>query len=100
MGMGIGATQVGNETISPALAAGRPPMVTFVEPFATIPGPAGTHPSNEQDLVWSETLAAAIPLMKTVGHPGGIRARGTGGWGTAVGVGAGGWMGAWQCGPS
>lgn len=75
-------------------------MVTVAEPLDTMPGPAGTHEGSEQGLVLSLTLMAAMLLIVTVGQPGGMNARGKGGCATGVGTGAGGWIGAWQCGPS
>lgn len=43
VGEGIGATQEGKLTMSPIRAAGSPPVITEVDPFATIPGPPGTQ---------------------------------------------------------
>ena len=41
------------------------------------------------------TRAAGMPPIITVGWPL-MMVRGSGGWGTGVGDGAGGWMGAWR----
>ncbi len=85
--------------MSPILAAGRPPIRTVAEPIAIIPGPAGTHPASMQGTDMSVTRAAGLPPMSTLGWPLMIFS-GIGGCGTGVGDGAGGWIGAWQCGPS
>ncbi len=85
--------------MSPTRAAGILPINTVVEAIKIMPGPPGTHPANVQGAVWSVIRAAGIFPISTVGSPL-IMARGIGGCGTGVGVGAGGWIGAWQCGPS
>lgn len=75
-------------------------MRTVAEPLAIIPGPAGTQEGSVQGLDWSVIRAAAMPPILTVAAPGGMIARGRAGCASGVGVGAGGWMGAWQCGAS
>ena len=69
VGLGIGATQVGCEVISPTRAAGRPPIMTVADPIATIPGPPGTQEANTQGTVVLVTCAAGIPPISTVGTP-------------------------------
>lgn len=97
VGLGIGATQVACDDMSPTRAAGMLLISTVAEPLATMPGPPGTHPGSMQGAVVSATRAAGAPPTKTVGAPLMIES-GNAGWGTAVGTGAGGWIGAWQCG--
>ena len=80
------------------LAAGRPPINTVTPPGGMImPGPPGTQPGSMQGIVVSVTRAAGRLLIRTVGSPLMIIS-GNPGCGTGVGVGAGGWIGAWQCG--
>src|SRR5215217_7212896 len=86
--------------MSPTRAAGRPPIITFVEPIAIIPGPFGTHDGSMHGAVMLPTTAAGrlaiitvITALDTIGS-------GSAGCGTGVGTGAGGWIGAWQCGAS
>lgn len=76
-------------------AAGMPPMITVADAMVMIPGPAGTQGIIEQGAVMSVSRAAGIFDSMTVGCPL-IIARGIGGWGTGVGTGAGGCIGAWQ----
>ena len=71
-------------------------MSTVAEPIAIMPGPAGMQAANMHGNVMSVARAAGIPPIMTVGAPGAIICRGIGGCGTGVGVGAGGWIGAWQ----
>ena len=72
-----------------------PPIMTVIEPKAIIPGPPGTHPARRQGCVRSVTRAAGLLPIKTVGHPLTI-GKGIAGWGTGVGTGAAGCIGAWQ----
>jgi len=97
VGLGIGATQLGWEVMSPSRAAGRLPTSTVAEPLAMMPGPAGTQDASTQGTVVSVTRAAGMEPINTVGWPV-MMASGIAGWGTGVGDGAGGWIGAWQCG--
>ncbi len=97
-GLGMGATQDGCEDISPTRAAGIFWAITVADPFAIMPGPAGTQGTNVQIFVMSAMRAAGIFPIRTVVAPGGIIGSGKAGCGTGVGVGAGGWIGAWQCG--
>jgi len=94
-GAGMGATHDAWVVMSPTRAAGSLPMRTVAEPFMMMPGPAGTHPGSMQGPVMSDMRAAGMLPISTVGIPLMI-ARGSGGCGMGVGVGAGGWMGAWQ----
>lgn len=55
--------------MSPARAAGKPAIVTVVDPFEITPGPPGTHDGNEHGAVVSETRAAGFPPIVTVGAP-------------------------------
>ncbi len=85
--------------MSPTRAAGKPPIRTVKEPNEIIPGPAGTQDGRVHGVVMSLTRAAGCPPISTFGCPLTI-VSGTGGCATGVGVGAGGWIGAWQCGAS
>lgn len=89
----MGATQLACAVVSATRAAGRLPTNTVPEPFAIVPGPPGTHPGSEQGAVTPVTVAAGLFPINTVGIPLTI-ANGSGGWGTGVGVGAGGCIGA------
>ena len=93
VGDGIGATQLECIVMSPTRAAGNPPISTVAEALATMPGPPGTQPANVQGFVISVMRAAGLPPIMTVISPLMI-ASGRGGWGTGVGVGAAGWIGA------
>src|SRR5262252_1452971 len=100
VGLGIGATQDAKLTRSPMRAAGRPPIMTEVEPIAITPGPPGTQGGTRHGPVMLPTTAAGRLLINTVGTVLARIGNGIGGCGTGVGTGAGGWMGAWQCGAS
>ena len=67
VGLGIGATQLGCAVMSPSRAAGRPPMMTVVEPMAIMPGPAGTQGTSMQGRVVSVIRAAGREPISTVG---------------------------------
>lgn len=58
-----------------------------------MPGPLGMQEGNVHGEVVSVSRAAGWLPMSTVGAPLMI-VNGTGGWGTGVGTGAGGWIGA------
>ena len=88
VGLGIGATQPAQATISPSRAAGRKPIITEDEPFATIPGPLGTQVGIVQTLVMLVTTAASRLPIFTVGMVALMMGCGMGGWGTGVGTGA------------
>ncbi len=98
-GLGIGATQAAWAVRSFTLAAGRPPIMTVVDPMTTMPGPPGTQPGSVHGVVVLVSRAAGWLPMSTVNMPV-IIVTGSAGWGTGVGTGAGGWMGAWQWGAS
>lgn len=66
-GLGIGATQLACAVMSFALAAGMLPIMTVADPFAIIPGPAGTQLGRLQGTVVSATRAAGEPPINTVG---------------------------------
>jgi len=66
-------------------------------PLDIMPGPAGTQPGSIHGAVVSVNRAAAMPAINTVGAPD-TMAKGRAGCGTGVGVGAAGWIGAWQWG--
>lgn len=83
--------------MSPTRAASRLLIFTVADPFAIIPGPPGTHPGKLHGLVWSVARAAGLFPIFTVGLPGGMIAKGSGGCG--IGFPAGG-CGPWQCGPA
>jgi len=100
VGDGIGATQVAKATKSSFRAAGRLLIITVADPLAISPGPAGTQLGSMHGLDISETRAAPLLLIFTVGEHGGMIFSGIAGCATGVGVGAGGWIGAWQCGES
>ena len=68
-GEGIGATHEVCAVIAPTYAAGRPPIRTFVEPCATIPGPAGTQPGSMHGVVIEVIVAAGFPPIRTFGLP-------------------------------
>ena len=87
VGIGIGATQLACNVMSPIRAAGMLPIKTVVEATLIIPGPAGTQEGSEQGAVISVVLAAGAPPIMTFGCPLMI-ASGSGGWGTGVGTGA------------
>jgi hypothetical protein len=89
VGAGIGATQLECAVMSAIRAAGKPPISTVSEALAIMPGPAGTHAGRMQGTVESDNRAAGGPPMSTLGWPE-TMAKGSGGWGTGVGVGAGG----------
>ncbi len=93
VGAGMGATQLEWSVVSPARAAGRPPINTVADPLRIMPGPAGMHPGSVQICVISVIRAAIMPPMRTLGCPFMMLSI-IGGWGTGVGVGAGGCMGA------
>lgn len=93
-GEGIGATQAGWAVMSLARPAGSLPIVTVIEPIAIMPGPAGTQLGNEQGADIVVTVAAIMLLIITVGQHEITSASGKPGWGTGVGTGAGGWIGA------
>jgi len=95
IGLGIGATQAVCAVLSPTRAAGMPPTITVIDPNEIIPGPPGKQPTNMQGADISVTRAAGLPPISTVGHPLTI-AKGIAGWGTGVGTGAAGCIGAWQ----
>lgn len=97
-GLGIGPTQTGWLVMSFSLAAGKPPIITVLEPLEIIPGPPGTQPGSMHGRVMSVTRAAGAPPISTLGCPL-IMVKGNGGCGAGVGTGAGGWIGAWQWGP-
>ena len=67
VGLGIGATQLANATMSPERAAGRKLIITEAEPLATMPGPPGTQVGMEHGLVMLVTTAASSMLIFTVG---------------------------------
>lgn len=97
VGLGMGATQVAWLVMSPTRAAGRLQINTVGDPFAMMPGPPGTQPGSMHGVVMSVTRAAGRLPMSTVGAPL-MMIKGRAGWGTGVGTGAGGWIGAWQWG--
>ena len=67
-GDGMGATQVGCAVESLARAAGLPPISTFIEPLAMIPGPPGMQPASIQGVLYP-IVAAGWPPMSTFGTP-------------------------------
>ena len=97
MGDGIGATQDVWAVMSPTRAAGSLPIITVVDALEIMPGPAGIQPGSIQGIVISVLRAAGILLISTLGWPFAI-INGKPGCGMGVGLGAGGCMGAWQCG--
>lgn len=99
-GDGIGAAHAGWEVMSPARAAPSMLIFTVPEAFAIMPGPAGTQLGSMQGFDLSVILAAAFLSIFTLVEPGGMMSSGSAGWATGVGVGAAGWMGAWQWGAS
>src|ERR1043165_3408501 len=99
VGPGIGATQETCAVMSLTRAAGRLPISTVNEPRATMPGPAGTQPGSVQGVVVSVERAAGWLPTSTVNSPV-MSVSGRAGWAEGLGTGAGGWMGAWQCGAS
>ena len=94
VGPGMGPTHVRKLTMSPSLAAGRPPVNTVIDPKATIPGPPGMQLGIMQIIVWLVTTAAGRPPIRTFGITAVMMGMGIGGCGIGVGTGAGGWMGA------
>jgi len=89
----MGATQLECIVMSVILAAGIPPTITVAEPMTTFPGPAGTQPAVIHGPVVLPTLAAGWPPIRTLNAPV-IIGSGKPGWGTGVGTGAGGCIGA------
>ena len=69
-------------------------IFTLDEPFEIIPGPAGTQGGSMQGLDMSVRRAAGLLSILVVTDPGGMMFSGNGGWGTGVGTGAAGWIGA------
>ncbi len=57
-GEGMGATQDECVVISFTLAAGKPPIMTVVDPIVTMPGPPGTQPGKRHGVVVLVTVAA------------------------------------------
>jgi hypothetical protein len=98
-GDGIGATQLTWLVMSLMRAAGMLPIRTVIDPNAIIPGPAGTQPGRVHGVVVSVARAAGILPIRQVGIPV-IMGKGRAGCALGAGPGAGGWMGAWQCGAS
>ncbi len=90
VGLGIGAIHVAKATISPIRAAGSIPIITVAEPFATSPGPPGTHDGIMQGFVMLVTTAACKLLIITVGTHISTMSMGIGGCGAGVGTGPGG----------
>jgi hypothetical protein len=88
-GAGMGATQLICAVMSFTLPAGIPPIMTVIEPMATVPGPAGTQPAVRHGTVVLPTLAAGCPPMMTLNAPM-IIGSGKPGCGAGVGTGAGG----------
>jgi hypothetical protein len=99
-GAGIGAMHAACEVMSLTRAAGRPPMITFVDPIVITPGPLGTQDGSVHGVLMLPTTAAGMLLIITVIAVADMIVSGRLGWGTGVGTGAGGWIGAWQCGVS
>ena len=99
VGPGMGATHATWDVKSPTRAAGIFPISTVAEPLAIIPGPPGTQPGRRHGVVVSITRAAGWLPIRTVGSPF-MMVRGNAGCGAGVGVGPGGWIGAWQWGAS
>lgn len=85
--------------MSPARAAGMLPISTVADPSAIIPGPPGTQPGSMHGPVVSVRRAAGMLPISTVASPLRI-VSGSAGCADGVGTGAGGWIGAWQCGES
>lgn len=94
VGEGMGAMQDRKATMSPALAAGRPLMITVADPLAIMPGPPGTQDGSMHGLVIEVTTAAGRLLIITVGTHCISMSSGSGGCGTGVGTGAAGCIGA------
>lgn len=67
VGLGMGATQPANATMSPNLAAGNMLIITVDEPLATTPGPLGTHVGSVHTFVMLVTTAASKKLIFTFG---------------------------------
>src|SRR3954463_696625 len=100
VGEGMGATQEAKATMSPARAAGRLPISTVADPLEITPGPPGTQLGSMHGPLMLVATAAGMLLISTVGTVALMMVSGIGGCASGVGTGAGGWMGAWQCGPS
>ena len=92
-GLGMGATQLVCAVMSFTLAAGIPPTMTVAEPITTVAGLAGTQPGSVHGVVVLPIWAAGWLPMSTVNAPVTI-VTGRAGWGTGVGTGAGGRLGA------
>ena len=92
-GDGMGATHEVWAVISLIRAAGIIENLTVIEPFATIPGPPGTHPGIIQGSDLHRAVTAGLFAIITVGFPS-INARGSPE--SRCWNGPRGWMGAWQ----
>jgi hypothetical protein len=88
VGLGIGATHEVNATRSPIRAAGSVPVNTVAEPFAIMPGPAGTQGISLHGSVIEVTTAAWRWLIITVAQQATMILCVTQGCGTGVGTGA------------
>ena len=88
VGLGMGATQLANMTMSPMRAAGSMLIKTEDEPFTTTPGAPGTQVGMLHGLVMLVTIAASRLLIFTVGTVAVWIGCGIGGCGTGVGTGA------------
>src|SRR2546421_11766097 len=84
--------------MSPFRAAGRLHSMTVKQPSATMPGPAGMHGGSEHGVVCEVIVAAFRLLIITVAAHELTIVSMMQLCGVGVGVGAGGWIGAWQCG--
>src|SRR5579872_6958857 len=93
VGLGIGATQDGNDIMSLTRAAGRPPNITVVDPMATIPGAPGMHGGTIHGPVILPSSAAGRFSISTVETQLFRSGNGIGGFAIGVGVGSGGWIG-------
>jgi hypothetical protein len=85
VGLGIGATQLGQVTISPIRADGLPLIMTVEDPTATKPGAAGGQGAITQGTVIDVTVAAGRLLMITLGETTFTIGNGIGGCGTGDG---------------
>lgn len=76
--------------MSPDRAAPSILILTDIDAFMIMPGPAGTQEGSMQGLDRSVCRAAGFLSILTFVDPGGTMSNGSAGWANGVGVGAGG----------
>lgn len=92
----MGAKHDECKVVSPSRTANFLLIITLAEHPTSIPGPAGEQDGSLQVSVIPIQMAAFLPSTFTFVEPGDMIFNGNAGWGTGVGTGAAGWIGAWQ----